>query len=914
MNSLHAAVAFAALSLSHAFAQAPCTGTPLSGTVHDTTAALIPGAHLDIDGHLSQTSAADGHFRFDCLPRGPHRLIVTAPGFASRIVNFATPKTSLDLTLQPASVATDIDVAADDATAAPSVATSGPSQTITSKQLQTLADDPDDLLLQLQQLASAAGGSPSAATISVDGFGNGEGTGHLPPKDSIAYIKVNPDLFSAEYREPPFGGGRIEIYTKPGQSTYHGALFATNSSSWMNARDPFSTAPTSVGKQRYGFELTGPIRHKGSDFFTSLEHRDIANDAVVNAVNVDKNNVQTPILQTVPAPQHLWSGNLKVDWQLGAKNTFIASLDTVENHRENQGVGGSSLVSTGYDSHTYDYEIHLTDVTLISAKIMHEARFGIQLDGFAYAPTSTDPQVSVAGAFTGGGSSLGPATEHEIWTTLIDDVIIQTKNHLIKIGVQPELVRLHTHMTTNFNGTYNFGGGTTSTGQAITGVQQYVAALNGAANGSPTAFSNVAGNPINNVIQFRNAIYIQDDWKLPHRLQLSAGLRYATQNNPNVIGALTPRVSFAWSPDKKSTWSLHAHAGMFSGRNGAHGWSLIRFNDGVQRITSTVYNPTCTGDFDPATCQPLAGATPIQTVRSVSPNLPVLLWGTENLGFAKTLPKGFTFTADYYIAQLWHGQRSENINAPTNGQPTGPRPLVPNINILEVQSTGRGYGNIQFFGLSNQALKFVQFFAGAVRVDVTDDTDDNQLFTPQTTGVNAGEYARRDNQGLWQAFGNVSTNLPAKFVLSANVSAQGLGAYNVTTGFDNNGDGDFNDRPQYAPTGTPLCSVNPKATPCGYNTPWGELTTSGGIGSLSRNKGVMPWTVHLDTNLQRSFKLTHNAKANHPQALTLNLRASNVLNHRNVSAVGGVLGSPQFGQAYAADNGRRIEFGARYAF
>ncbi len=39
-----------------------------------------------------------------------------------------------------------------------------------------------------------------------------------------------------------------------------------------------------------------------------------------------------------------------------------------------------------------------------------------------------------------------------------------------------------------------------------------------------------------------------------------------------------------------------------------------------------------------------------------------------------------------------------------------------------------------------------------------------------------------------------------------------------------------------------------------------------------------------------------------------------VLNHLNVTSVDGVLGSPQFGQAYAADNGRRIEIGARYSF
>ena len=801
----------------------------------------------------------------------------------------------------------------------PAVTASGPSQTISGSHLQSLADDPDDLLKQLQQLAAAAGGSASGATVAVDGFDNGEGGTHLPPKASIAYIKVNPDLFSAEYRNPPFSGGRIEVYTKPGQSTFHGALFGTNSSSWMNARDPFSTASAALGKQRYGFELTGPIRKQGSDFFTALEHRTINSEDVVNAIMVDAAGQQSPLLQTVPVQQQLWIGNAKVDWQLGPKNTFIASVDTYNNDLPNQGVGGSSLAENGYDNRSYDTNLHLTDVTIVSPKIMHEARIGLELDGYTHTPNSTGPQVSVAGAFSGGGNTAGSSHERETWASIIDDAIIQAGSHLIKVGIQPEIVHIAQHATTNFNGTYTFGGGVTSTGAAITGIQQYVNALNGKANGSPTAYSNVAGNPDLEVFSFRNAIYYQDDWKALPNLSFAYGLRYYTQINPTNGTGFQPRLSVAWSPDKKATWNLHAHAGLFSGRLGAHNWAQIVFMDGTQRVTSTVYNPTCSvpGIFNPDTCAPLAsstGGTPIHSIRAVQPHMPNLFYSTYNVGFTKTLPKGFSFSADYYIGEMWHYTRTENINSPSNGQPTGPRPSGANLNILQMQGTGRGYSNVQFFGLSNQALKRVQFFAGAVRVDVVDDTDDSPFYTPQTTGVNAGEYARRDNQGLWNVFGNATLNLPGKVVYSANYNGQGLGVYNVTTGFDNNGDGDFNDRPQYAAAGTPLCSVNPNASPCGYSSPWGELVTSGGVGSLPRNKGYMPWTFYLDSNLQRSFSLTHDPKADHQQTLLLNLRSSNILNHRNVTSVGSVLGSPLFGQAYTADNGRRVEVGLRYAF
>ncbi len=853
---------------------------------------------------------------------GSHHLQIHAESFGTRVLALNLPlHKALVAALTPEEVQTIVDVPEDpSASLSTSATNTGATQTISGKQLSTLADDPDDLLRELQQLSAASGGAPSAATVAVDGFENGEGTTHLPPKSSIAYIKVNPDLFSAEYRNPPFGGGRIEVYTKPGQTAYHGALFLTNSSSWMNARDPFATSAGTIGKQRYGFELTGPLRKKGSDFSLNLEHRTIDNIGVVNAITVDGTGNLTPLLQDVPTPQHLWVGNARVDWQLGPKNTFIASFNNYNNDRLNQGVGGNSLAETGYERADYDYNLHLTDVTTISPKIMHEARLGFEWDGQQNTPNSLAPQVSVAGAFTRGGSTSGALVEHEFGATIIDDAIIQLKSHLLKVGIQPEILHLHTHATTNFNGTYTFGGGVTSTGQTLTGIQQYVNALNGAANGSPTAFSNVAGNPDIQVTQFRNAIYFQDDWKALPNLHIAYGLRYYTQTDPTLMSGLTPRLGVSWSPDKKATWNLHAHAGMFSERTGAHNWTQLLAMDGVERVTSTVYSPTCRGAFNANTCTPLSTGTPIHSIRALQPQLRGAFWGAENLGFSKTFPKTFTFSADYYIAQIWHGTRTENVNAPLNGSPTGPRPGPADVNILQLQNSARGWGNVEFIGLTNQSLKRVQFFAGAVRVDVVDDNDDSMWFTPQTTGVNAGEYARRDSssgdgpQGLWNVFGNATLNLPAKFVLSSNYNGQGLGVYNVTTGFDNNGDGSFNDRPQYAPAGTPLCSANPNATPCGYSTTWGELVNSGGVGSLPRNKGYMPWTFYLDTNLQRAFKLTRNSKAEHPQTLTVNVRSANILNHMNVTSVGGVLGSPEFGRPYAADNGRRVEAGLRYSF
>jgi hypothetical protein len=304
---LVAAAAIAALAVPHASGQTGCSSamvtSMLSGTVRDVTQALVPGATVVLDGRQKVVSRSNGSFQFACVTDGKHRLRASAKGFAPLEEAVTAPHASdLNLVLKLEDVETQVEVDAEDGPAK-NASSSGPTQTIAGDRLQSLADDPDDLKRELQQLAAVGGGSPTSTTISVDGF---QGASAIPPKSSIAYIEVNPDQFSAQYREPPFDGARVEIYTKPGQKTYHGAVFATNGSPWENARDPFSVSSEAIGKQRYGFELEGPIRKQGSDFALTLEHRSIDNFAVVDAITLDASGNEAATTQSVGAPQRLW--------------------------------------------------------------------------------------------------------------------------------------------------------------------------------------------------------------------------------------------------------------------------------------------------------------------------------------------------------------------------------------------------------------------------------------------------------------------------------------------------------------------------------------------------------------------------------------------------------------------------------
>ncbi|MGI4755325.1 MAG: TonB-dependent receptor domain-containing protein [Janthinobacterium lividum] len=915
-QQLRAVASVAALMLPHASksvqaqvrasdAEACTNGAPLSGIARDATGATVAEAAVTLDDGTETHTSANGRFAFKCVSAGAHKLHVAAESFAALDVDVPATRKAGDLAivLRPESVAQTVDVEAS-ATRGVDATETGVSRVLQGDDLKALADDPDDLLRELQQLSAGAGGNPADARITVDGF---QGASRLPPKSSIAYIKVNPDLFSAEYQEPPYTGGRIEVYTKPGQPRIHGALFLTYGGSALNASDPFSISKGKIGKRRYGFDLSGPVRRQGSDFALNLEHRSIDSVSAVNAVTLDSAGNTVPLLQTVQTPESLWNGSARLAWQLGPKNTFTGTYTANDNTRANQGVGGSTLQEAGRNVRTYEHTLRFIDITTASANLMYQSRVGLRWLGDLSAPNSTAPQLQVAGAFTGGGAELGRQQVREAGLELSEDIIWTHGAHTIKGGLNLRSYREREQMTQNFNGTYIFGGGSApaldASGNAlaggtatISGLEQYRRARLGLAGGTPTAYTAVTGSPDINFTQTRIAVYAQDDWKLRPNLKLSYGARYYAQNDPKTLLNLVPRVGIAWSPDKAQKWTIKAHAGMFSDRYSTEDWTELRRLDGTERVSSTVYSPVYGN--------PLTGSTPIRTVRTTAPGFSNGTFSEEQVEVDRSLRGGWNVQGTFYWLRGWNFARSANINSPLYGQPNGPRPGAANLNVLQAQNSGSMKGDIEFVSVEQHKLKWLGIYVGYARVDLRDNADNNTFFTPQTSGSNAGEYARRSRSDQHQIFGSGNLHLPYKVDLDSNYYVGSGSPFNITTGFDNNGDGNFNDRPTYARAGDPTA----------VRTQYGTLVATGGTGVVPRNTGTMPFRVNLDANLSRSFVLTPHASKESLQTLAVNVRSANLLNHTNVRQVGGVLGSPLFGRAYQADSGRRIELGLRYSF
>jgi hypothetical protein len=884
-----------------ALAQSTCNAG--TGVVMDATGALIVGASVAISGDgIPISTGRDGRFRTPCLPPGRYTVTIESAGFspATRPLEIGPGSPPFAVRLKPLAVTTEITATAD-GNGVDSQDIAG-SRTLDKNDMAQLADDPDEFSRQLQVLAAAAGGAPGQAIVTVDGFQNG---GQIPPKSAISFIRVNPDLFSAEYARPPYRGGRIEIYTKPGQSSLHGALFTTQSAGFLNAKDPFSPARAAIGKQRYGFELSGPVVRNRSDFSLALEHRRIDQFAAVDAVTLDANGDQTAVSANVADPTSLWEGSARFGLLPTTKNNLTLTYTANVNQLTNQGVGGSVLAEAGYSSQQSQHTAQAANLQTISANLLHETRLGYTWTYREDAPNSTAPSLQVAGAFTGGGVTTGALRSHERDLEFDDDLLYTRGKHNLKAGIELLDTSLNDTATSGFNGSYVFGGGSapalngSGTTVAITGLEQYRRALLGLPGGTPTQFNVTTGTVAVSLNQLQTVLYAQDQWKFRPRLQFALGLRWAMQNEPKTLSNLGPRLGVSWALDRKQKTVFHARSGLFFGTVDPQTVLTARqLNGTIQRvlqINNPVYgSPVATGTSTIVTERaPLAGLTQTPSLQS-------------HLGVEHDFPRHWHVQGNLYLVHAWDVLRSRNINAPLNNSPAGPRPIAPNLNLFQFQQSGRLGGNVVFAGVDQHSLKHLQIFAGYIRMDLRGNADSATSFAESGTS-DRGEIARPSWQATHQVLVFSNYALPRGVNLSFQFNAASGQPYNVTTGFDNNGDGVFNDRPVFAsvPTGTAAVPV--------YNTRFGLLSPEGSGSSIGRNAGTLPWNVHLDSNLSRSFALPHVA-GKEGRSLAVNLRSTNLLNHNNVLAVGGVLGSPLFGQAYQSDPSRRIETGLRYSF
>ncbi|HEY6392633.1 MAG TPA: hypothetical protein VIX89_15230, partial [Bryobacteraceae bacterium] len=760
-------------------------------------------------------------------------------------------------------------------------------------ELESLPDDPDRFAEQLQIIAASAGGAPGNAVVTVDGFLHG---GRLPPKSAIREVRINPDLYSAEYDRPPYQGGRIEITTKPGAELFHGSAFFIFNDSALNARDSFARERAPHSERKYGVELAGPILRRRLGFALNLEKRDIDAFSNINAVILDSALQPAAYNVNVSAPQRLWNGLARADWQISERNVFSASFSRNRDKLDNQGIGGFVLQSGGFTSLHREDNLRLNATTLLNPRTINEMRLGFSFDNLLFTPVSNAPTVTVFGAFQSGGSPVQSLNRQRNAIELADNLSLTRKGHSIKVGVALFERPTDEVSRQGFQGLSLFGGTSLDGGAAISGLDQYRRSLASLPGGQPSAYTITTGIPSISNTQWRVSTFVQDQWNLTPRIWLAYGLRYDAQTSPTALNGVAPRLGLAYSIDKNRRWILRMHAGIFTTPIDQSLMLEASRLNGQRQIQTTVYYPT-------------AGSIQVSTIRTLEGRLRFAQSSQTEIGLEHQFPHGWFLRANATWTDAWGLLRSRNINSPVVETGTlnpllAARPYGAGLNIFQYESSGKLHGPVLFVNINQNVSKRYTLVFGYLYFDLRTNADNSSQF-PQSSYSEQGELARPSWQSTHRAFVINTWKFPWKVQGSVTLNAASGLPYNITTGRDNNGDGIFNDRPAIA--GAP--------TPASIETSAGTFVANAIGGNAPRNALTNPATVSLNANLSRRFVLHLNQNSpDRSPSLTLNIRATNALNHTNVLGSDGVLLSPFFGRPNSASAPRLLEAGLRVSF
>jgi hypothetical protein len=863
----------------------------LAGIVRDTTGAVLVSVDVNLtptDGGDTRTIVTDpmGRFTFPSLLPGAYRVSAVTAGFseaASLVHVAAEPLTTVELVMhvvmtEHVEVSTSLD--------AP-VATSLASTTLTGAALEALPDDPGALLQRVRELAGATDGVGQVAAM-VDGFTGGL---WLPPKQAIQAIRISSNWFAAEFAEP--GQARIDIITKPGTNTVHGDLRVNVNNEAMNARNALATQHPSGAMRDVAGYLSGSLVPGRWSFVLYAGQWTQEQQHVINATVLDRAYLPVQQVETVTSPSsvsNLWFGT---SYQLAPLHMLAISFSRTAQIASNLGLdSGLDLAERSYRRRASDRALRATVTSVPSTRLLNELRVQANPNESMVRADSSAPAVIVFDAFSGGGNqdALLSETRHRD-VQLVDSVTLSVPRHTLKAGIDLRSARRRYRETTGFGGVFMFGASFDDEGAVISPLDNYRRTLLGLPESGPSQFRITRGNPD---VRFRETslgVFAQDDWIPTSRLTFSYGLRGDAQTAASQAG-LGGRAGVAIAADTTRKNVIRMGAGTFYHRIEPELTLDIVRLDGRHQEEVRVNDPS----FFPAVPANLGSvAASIPTIYTAASDLqaPQILMSAAS--YDRELPAGMFGTVKY---SYQHGRdlfRTRNVN----GLDVEAQNPEGGSRVFQYESTGRLRRHELSSGWRWTTGARGSFFANYSWVHGRSDTDGRSSL-PADAGRIGQELGPTAIDRTHSMNAGANVTLAADVQISGYVTASSGRVFNITTGYDNNGDGIFTDRPA-------LVAVD---TPGAIHTPYGSLLASRPAEAvmLQRNAGRDPASVRFDLRASRAFRYRPGG------ALVVTASVENLLNRANFEGGNGVLTSSSFGDPKRAGSPRRISLSSGLSF
>ncbi|MEK6407317.1 MAG: TonB-dependent receptor [Acidobacteriota bacterium] len=529
--------------------QSPPQSYEVSGVVIDPSGAVIADAKVtlrrdDQRTEQSKTTNQKGEFRFPRLPSGNYELEIRKDGFkptTTQLTIGAKSTAPLEITLPIADVREEIAVAD-----RPNQANTNPEENLDVIKLdrEALRNLPvlgNDIISSVANLVDASSTGSGGPTVLVDGL---ETTRKIPAS-MIKEVRINQNPYSAEFARP--GRGRIEVITKPGEPEYHGEFNFIFRDFRLDARNAFALERPPEQRRIFEGTLTGPLGGEKTSFFFSVNREEEDLQSVVFArtpAGVFSANVSNPNRDT--------ELSFRIDHQASKRTTFSVRYEFTVDSTRNGGVGGFNLPEVATNSNGREHQLFFNHRLIISPSLVNEFTLRAGTDNNVTRSARPGiPRLVVPDAFTGGGSQADRRTT-ENHVQLNEILSWNHGKHFVKSGLNiPDISRRGLSDRTNFGGTFSF-----ST------VEDYL-------NNRPFLFSINQGDGYLVFWQKEFGLFVQDNILVRPNFSIAPGLRYDKQNYLGDKNNFSPRLSFAYAPDKKRKAVLRGGAGIFYDRTGA---------------------------------------------------------------------------------------------------------------------------------------------------------------------------------------------------------------------------------------------------------------------------------------------------------------------------------------------------------
>ena len=224
VSSVTAATASSAAA---AASDAPAAAGPsaISGTVTDTTGAVIPGAHVALTTAAGATVAetttdATGGFQLAPTAAGSYSLIVSLAGFqplTEAVTAGTAPAAPLSIALSVAASVQQVTVSAASSIDLTDPANNGDTSVMTSSDLKDLPIFDNDFVTAMGNFLDAGDSGTAGSGLMVDGV---EANRAMVSPSAVQEVLINQDAYSAQYYRP--GRGQIDIISKQAATAFHG--------------------------------------------------------------------------------------------------------------------------------------------------------------------------------------------------------------------------------------------------------------------------------------------------------------------------------------------------------------------------------------------------------------------------------------------------------------------------------------------------------------------------------------------------------------------------------------------------------------------------------------------------------------------------------------------------------------------